>query len=299
MNGFFIKKVENAHDLPLPKFATTGSAGMDLYANILEDVVLKSGDRKLIQTGICVELPDGFEAQIRPRSGLALKNGISVLNSPGTIDSDYRGEIGIILINLSNEDFIIKRGDRIAQMVINKVEMIIFTETDNLSETVRSDGGFGHSGVSEEIEFYESDEQTDDVFKDIANFKENLSISKVIKFFEKRDIYFTKTMIQNYNRINAIPKLFENRYYTRDHLVYLYFINLLKNTFSIEEITIVLDRIYEKNEMISFYQKIMRLHNDLNTTRDDYNKLIDMKSDNLDEKTFLKMLEINCLKNQL
>lgn len=130
----------------LPKYSTIQSAGLDLRANIDTPVILKPLDRKLIPTGLFIALPDGYEAQIRPRSGLALKNGITVLNTPGTIDADYRGEIGVILINLSNEPFTINDGDRICQMVISKYETIEWTSVQILSETTRGEGGFGHSG---------------------------------------------------------------------------------------------------------------------------------------------------------
>ncbi|HOQ16261.1 MAG TPA: dUTP diphosphatase [Defluviitaleaceae bacterium] len=142
----FIKKVENAQDLPLPTYMTEQSAGMDLYANVEEDVVLKKGDIKLIPTGIAIQLPKGYEAQIRPRSGLAYKYGIGILNSPGTIDADYRGEIKIIMINFGSEDFIIKRGERIAQMVINKIESVEWVQVEELDRSERGSGGFGHTG---------------------------------------------------------------------------------------------------------------------------------------------------------
>ncbi len=130
----------------LPEYATALSAGMDLRANLEQAIVLKPLERKLIPTGLFIELPAGFEAQIRPRSGLALKKGITVLNSPGTIDADYRGEIGVILINLSNEDFEVADGERICQMVIAKHEHIQWTAVDSLDETERGAGGFGHTG---------------------------------------------------------------------------------------------------------------------------------------------------------
>lgn len=130
----------------LPAYETASSAGMDLRAFVDADVVLKPFERKLIPTGLYIELPDGYEAQIRPRSGLAIKSGITVLNSPGTIDADYRGEIKVILINLSQDDFIIKSGDRICQMVIAKHEKAEFVEVDGISETERGAGGFGHTG---------------------------------------------------------------------------------------------------------------------------------------------------------
>ena len=131
----------------LPNYETIFSAGMDLRANINESVTLKTLERTLIKTGLFIELPEGFEAQIRPRSGLALKKGITVLNTPGTIDADYRGEIGIILINLSSEDFTINDGDRICQMIISKHETITWEEVEILNETKRGKGGFGHTGV--------------------------------------------------------------------------------------------------------------------------------------------------------
>ena len=136
-------KIINKSKHPLPKYQTEQSAGMDLCANLTEVVTLKSLERKLIPTGLFIELPTGFEAQVRPRSGLAIKNGISVLNSPGTIDADYRGEIGVILVNLSADDFTINNGDRIAQMVIAKHENPTWIEVEELAETQRGTGGFG------------------------------------------------------------------------------------------------------------------------------------------------------------
>ena len=142
-----IKIVNKGHQ-PLPQYATEQSAGMDLRANIGEyPIVLLPLERKLIPTGLYIALPKGYEAQIRPRSGLALKKGITVLNTPGTIDADYRGEIGVVLINLSNEDFVIEDGERIAQMVIARHEQGEFIPVEVLDETERGDGGFGHSGV--------------------------------------------------------------------------------------------------------------------------------------------------------
>lgn len=131
----------------LPKYETIASAGMDLRANLSESITLKPLERTLVKTGLFMELPVGFEAQVRPRSGLALKKGITVLNSPGTIDADYRGEIGVILINLSNEDFVIENGERIAQLVIAKYQQAEFIEVNELSETSRGTGGFGSTGV--------------------------------------------------------------------------------------------------------------------------------------------------------
>jgi len=142
-----IKKLENFRELTLPKYETAGSAGMDLTASIDEDIIIKSGEIKLIKTGIAIALEKGFEAQIRPRSGLALKNGITVLNTPGTIDSDYRGEICVILINHSKLDFIVSRGMRIAQMIIAKYEQAEIIAVENLDETVRGISGFGSTGV--------------------------------------------------------------------------------------------------------------------------------------------------------
>ena len=136
-------KVINKSRHPLPKYQTELSAGMDLYANIEEEISLASLERKLIPTGLFLELPAGFEAQVRPRSGLAIKNGITVLNAPGTVDADYRGEVGVILINLSKETFTIKDGDRIAQMVIARHETATWEETVELQETQRGAGGFG------------------------------------------------------------------------------------------------------------------------------------------------------------
>jgi dUTP pyrophosphatase len=132
---------------PLPDYSTTSSAGMDLRANLEQPVSLKPMERKLIPTGLHMELPEGYEAQIRPRSGLALKKGISVLNTPGTVDADYRGEIGIILVNLSGEEFIVEHGERICQMVINKVESVQWNLVDSLDESERGRGGFGHTGT--------------------------------------------------------------------------------------------------------------------------------------------------------
>lgn len=140
-------KVINKSKHPLPEYATENSAGMDLRANIDEPIVLKPLERALIPTGIFIALPHGYEAQVRPRSGLAIKKGITVLNTPGTIDSDYRGMIGVILINLSNEDFVVNDGERIAQMVISKYERAEWEEVDELDETERGAGGYGHTGV--------------------------------------------------------------------------------------------------------------------------------------------------------
>ena len=139
-------KIVNKSNNPLPAYETIGSAGMDLRAFTDSDITLMPGDRKLIPTGIFIELADGYEAQIRPRSGMAFKHGITLPNSPATIDSDYRGEVKVALINLSQEDFTIKNGDRIAQMVIAKYEKVQWIVADELSKTQRGEGGFGHTG---------------------------------------------------------------------------------------------------------------------------------------------------------
>ncbi|MFP5470685.1 MAG: dUTP diphosphatase [Bacteroidia bacterium] len=142
-------KVEiiNTSKHPTPSYQTEQSAGMDLRANLSESIVLKPLQRALIPTGLYIALPQGYEAQVRPRSGLAFKKGITVLNSPGTIDADYRGEVGVILVNLSNEEFIVEDGERIAQMVIAKHEQAKWIEVQELSETERGAGGFGSTGV--------------------------------------------------------------------------------------------------------------------------------------------------------
>jgi dUTP pyrophosphatase len=143
-----VKRLPHGADLPLPKYMSEHAAGMDLYAAVTEELHIKSGDWKLVPTGLQIALPPGYEAQVRPRSGLALKQGVSVLNTPGTVDADYRGEVGVILMNHSKTDLVIKRGDRIAQMIINKIEQIVFEEVENLEETARGAGGFGHTGVA-------------------------------------------------------------------------------------------------------------------------------------------------------
>jgi dUTP pyrophosphatase len=139
-------KIVNRSQHALPEYATNLSAGLDLRANLTEAVVLKPLERKLIPTGLYIELPQGYEAQIRPRSGLAIKYGIALVNAPGTIDADYRGEIGVILINLSNENVTINNGERICQMVVAKYEQAEWIETDRLTDTLRGCGGFGHTG---------------------------------------------------------------------------------------------------------------------------------------------------------
>lgn len=140
-------QIINRGHQPLPYYATEKTAGMDIRANLDHPIVLKPMQRCLVPTGLFIALPDGYEAQIRPRSGLALKKGVTVLNTPGTIDADYRGEIGIILINLSQEDFVIEDGERIAQMIIARYEQAQWIPVDVLDETERGAGGFGHSGV--------------------------------------------------------------------------------------------------------------------------------------------------------
>ena len=139
-------RIINESSNPLPEYATEGSAGMDLRANLTEPVTLRPMERLLIPTGIFIELPDDYEAQVRPRSGLAIKYGITCVNSPGTVDADYRGELKVVLINLSNEEHTIVHGDRIAQMVIHKVEKVKWKQVKKISGTGRGDGGFGHTG---------------------------------------------------------------------------------------------------------------------------------------------------------
>lgn len=139
-------RIVNTSSNPLPQYATSGSSGMDLRASLDTQTILKPLERTLIPTGIFIEIPEGYEAQIRPRSGLAIKQGITCLNTPGTIDADYRGEVKIILINLSSEEQIIHPGDRIAQMIIQKVERAEFEQVEILTTTERADGGFGHTG---------------------------------------------------------------------------------------------------------------------------------------------------------
>jgi dUTP pyrophosphatase len=142
-----IKRLPHALDLPLPSKMTVAASGYDLYAAVNEPTTLKPGQRVLVPCGFCLEMPEGLEAQVRPRSGLALKYGITTLNSPGTIDADYRGEIGVILIHHGNEDFVISRGDRIAQLVFQIVPSVILKETDTLTQSARGEGGFGHTGT--------------------------------------------------------------------------------------------------------------------------------------------------------
>ena len=141
-------KIINRSKNPLPQYETENSAGMDLRADIVDDIIINPLERVLVPTGLFIELPKGFEGQVRPRSGLAAKNGITVLNSPGTIDSDYRGEIKVILVNLSNDPFVLSAGERVCQLVIAKHETIVWEETIILSDTVRGEGGFGHTGLN-------------------------------------------------------------------------------------------------------------------------------------------------------
>ena len=140
-------KIINQSDNDIPSYATAGSAGMDIRANLIAPVTLQPLQREMVPTGIFIELPEGYEAQVRPRSGLANKQGITCLNSPGTVDSDYRGEIKVILINLSDQEQLIQHGDRIAQMIIAKVERAKWNLVQQLNETVRGQGGFGHTGI--------------------------------------------------------------------------------------------------------------------------------------------------------
>ncbi|MDE7093059.1 MAG: dUTP diphosphatase [Muribaculaceae bacterium] len=146
MNEVKVKIINTSHH-NLPEYATVDSAGMDVRANLESAVTLKPLERKLIPTGLKVELPSGYEMQIRPRSGLALKHGITLVNTPGTIDADYRGEIGVILINLSDKEFVINDGERIAQMVVAPYTRVVWESTESISETERGEGGFGHTGV--------------------------------------------------------------------------------------------------------------------------------------------------------
>lgn len=141
-----LKRVRPGSDIPLPRYMTSHSAGMDLHADLDREAVIHPGERLLVPTGIAIALPDGYEAQIRPRSGLAMKHGISLVNSPGTIDADYRGEIAVIVINHGSEPFPIRRGERIAQMVVARFSRVEWLENVELEHTARGDGGFGHTG---------------------------------------------------------------------------------------------------------------------------------------------------------
>ena len=142
-----LKRLKKEHPVSLPQYMTEGSSGMDLFASLEKEVTLEPGERRLIPTGISVAIPEGFEGQIRPRSGLAIQKGIGIVNAPGTIDADYRGEIGVLLINLGREPFTIRDGDRIAQMVISQVSRVTLEEVDDLPPTRRQGGGFGHTGI--------------------------------------------------------------------------------------------------------------------------------------------------------
>jgi dUTP pyrophosphatase len=143
----YIKRLKNDRSLPLPQYMTEGSSGMDLFASLEEEVTLQTGERKLIPTGISVAIPEGFEGQIRPRSGLAVQKGIGLVNGPGTIDSDYRGEVGVLLINFGKDPVTVRNGERIAQMVVSQVFHSTLVEVDDLPPTRRQEGGFGHTGV--------------------------------------------------------------------------------------------------------------------------------------------------------
>ncbi len=147
MKQVLIKKLEHANDLPLPNYESVAAAGMDLRAAVASPIVIKPGERVLIPTGLQMALPEGYEAQVRPRSGLAIRNGITMLNTPGTIDADYRGEVKVIAINHGDEEFVVHHGDRIAQMVISPVTQFPVVEVSDLDETERGKGGFGSTGV--------------------------------------------------------------------------------------------------------------------------------------------------------
>ncbi len=142
-----VAQLKNADGIPLPHYQTEHAAGIDLYAAVTEQVVLEHGQWKLIPTGIAVAIPEGYEGQVRPRSGLALKHGIGMLNGPGTIDADYRGEIGVILFNFGTEPFLISRGDRVAQLIFAGIARAEIMKVDGLPETIRGSGGFGHTGI--------------------------------------------------------------------------------------------------------------------------------------------------------
>jgi dUTP pyrophosphatase len=142
-----VKRLEGNRDIPLPSYETEGASGLDLRAAVQGELTLHPGQVRLVPTGLAISLPPGYEAQIRPRSGLALKHAVGMVNSPGTIDSDYRGEIGLVLINWGSAPFVVKRGDRIAQMVVTRVSRAAVVEVESLEATARGEGGFGHSGV--------------------------------------------------------------------------------------------------------------------------------------------------------
>lgn len=148
MKKVLFKKLTHAGDLPLPEYESRHAAGMDIRAALEQPLTLRPGERELVPTGLKMALPEGYEAQIRPRSGLAWRSGITMLNTPGTIDADYRGEVKVLAVNLGEEDFTIRHGDRIAQMVIAPVQQLFVEESDELPETERGEGGFGSTGVS-------------------------------------------------------------------------------------------------------------------------------------------------------
>ncbi len=143
----YVKRLNKSNPVSLPRYMTEGSSGMDLFASLKEDIILEPGERRLIPTGISLAIPEGFEGQVRARSGLALQKGIGILNGPGTIDSDYRGEVCVLLINFGKESFTIRNGDRIAQLVISRVFRPILMEVDDLPSSKRQEGGFGHTGI--------------------------------------------------------------------------------------------------------------------------------------------------------
>jgi len=143
----FIKRLRKDRSVPIPQYMTEGASGMDLFACLEREVILEPGERKLIPTGVAIAIPEGFEGQVRPRSGLAVQKGIGMVNGPGTIDSDYRGEIGVLLINFGKESFTVRNGERIAQMVISQTFRTTLEEVDDLPETQRQGGGFGHTGI--------------------------------------------------------------------------------------------------------------------------------------------------------
>jgi len=146
-NAVVFRVLPEGEGLPVPEQATPGSSGVDLFAAVSRDLILDPGERALVSAGIAVSIPTGFEWQIRPRSGLALRHGVTVLNSPGTVDCDYRGPVGVILVNLGDAPFVVHRGDRIAQAVLTRVEPQVLSRASSLTETERGDGGFGHTGV--------------------------------------------------------------------------------------------------------------------------------------------------------
>lgn len=141
-----IRRLPGHEDIPLPRYMTEHAAGMDIFAAVIQEEVIRPGERKMIPTGVAIAVPEGYEAQVRPRSGLAIKNGVTLVNTPGTIDADYRGEVGIIMINHGSEPFVIRRGDRIAQLVVHQVCRVVWKPDESLQDTARGSGGFGHTG---------------------------------------------------------------------------------------------------------------------------------------------------------